>query len=120
MNHPRRRKIESTLFSPAEIAAMMATRRDSWIKLLQSHLLRNMSGKRRLDHELLNFEGLAVVVKTKNKHFHGNEFHLNDPERLIVIKRNPPKTFKPRWDTITAIEFRYSRPPSAELRDLLK
>lgn len=120
MRYAKRRVIEATLFSPSEIAAVKAALRENWIKLLQSHLLRNMSGKRRLDHDLLNFEGLAVVVKTKGKHFHGNQFYLNDPERLIVIKRNPSETFKPRWDTITAIEFRYRRPPSPELRKLLK
>jgi len=115
MRYVKRRKLEVALFSASEIATMQVASRQNWIKLLKSHLLRHMSGPRSLEHELLNFEGLTVVVKTKTKHFYGDDFYLKDPERLVVIKRNPPKTFRPRWDVITCIEFRYWRPPSPEL-----
>jgi hypothetical protein len=114
-----RRKLEAELFSSNEIAARKALLREGWIALLSGHLLKNLSGARRLEDNLLDFDGLAVIVKTKNKHFCGNEFQLNDLERLVVIKRNPPETFRPRWDAITSIEFRYLRPPSTQVRALL-
>jgi hypothetical protein len=69
-----------------------------------------------LEHDLLSFLGLAVNVRTKTNHLVGDEFHLGDPERLIAIRRNPWREFKPRWDGITGIEFLYLRPPSHSAR----
>jgi hypothetical protein len=89
---------------------MRTALREGWISLLKMHLIRK---EKRVENALLSFEGLAVNVVTKTNHLIGDEFHLHDPERLVVIKRNPWKTFKPRWDTITRVEFRYRSPVSS-------
>ena len=112
MRYTQRQKLERSLFSPTELAAMKTATRNGWIGLLRKHLINNMAGSRILKDDLLNFDGLIVVVRTKAKAFYGNQFYVGDTDRLIVTKRSPSKTFKPRWDVITRIEFKYTRPPA--------
>ncbi len=94
--------------------------KERWSRLLSAHLLRGMSGQRVLGDTLLSFEGLTVIVRTKARHLVGDEFFLQDQERLIVVRRNPWKEFTPKWESITRIDFLYWKPPSAEIAGLLK
>lgn len=98
---------------------MRAALREDWISLLKTHLIADLRRKRKRGQCLLGFQGLVAIIRTKTNSLAGDEYHLQDPERLGVIRRSPWKEFRPRWDSITRIEFRYLSPPSPEVRALL-
>jgi hypothetical protein len=116
MEYSQRR--ERGIFSNRESAAAEADLRKRGIDLLKKHLISNMSGKKILEHDLLTFQGLTVIVRTKGNHLAANRFLVQDPERLVAIRSAPWKELRAKWDSIVSVAFLYSHPPSPAIDGL--
>lgn len=112
-------QLEHGFSSDRELADLKANLRRHWIDLLKKHLISNMSGEKVLEHDLLTFQGLTVVVRTKRNHVAANQFRVQDQERLVAIRRTPWKELRVKWDSIVSVAFVYSTPPTPDIETLL-